>query len=279
MLIGIVDYELALLDLVTDNGLDWKGNPNELIASYAADGYARITGAAAFVTTFGPGELSAYCGMAGHYCEFVPVCHIVGYPGVPAQKAHMIMHHSLGTGEFDMYEKMAAQITAATLVLKNQATAAEDIDRILTTMMVESRPVYVGLSVDVGYLEVDNARLKTPLSTELPPNDKSLEADTVTELRGMLEKASHPIIIVDGNTVRNNLVVEVAEFTKLTGIATFTTAMGKGSVDEDTPTFGGVYSGAGSFPGVKKAVESSDLIFWFGRYGSDFNTFTAKGLI
>jgi pyruvate decarboxylase len=61
--------------------------------------------------------------------------------------------------------------------------------------------------------------------------------------------------------------VEVAEFTKLTGIATFTTAMGKGSVDEDTPTFGGVYSGAGSFPGVKKAVESSDLILWFGRYG------------
>jgi len=43
--------------------------------------------------------------------------------------------------------------------------------------------------------------------------------------------------------------------------------MGKGSVDEDSPTFGGVYSGAGSFPGVKKAVESSDLIFWFGRYG------------
>jgi pyruvate decarboxylase len=98
-----------------------------------------------------------------------------------------------------MYGKMAAQITAATLVLKNQATAAEDIDRILTTMMTESRPVYVGLSVDVGYLEVDNARLKTPLSIELPPNDKSLEADVVAELRGMLEKASNPIIIVDGS--------------------------------------------------------------------------------
>jgi pyruvate decarboxylase len=100
-LTAIADYELALLDLVTDNGLDWKGNPNELVASYAADGYARITGAAAFVTTFGPGELSAYCGMAGHYCEFVPVCHIVGYPSVPAQNAHMIMHHSLGTGQFE----------------------------------------------------------------------------------------------------------------------------------------------------------------------------------
>lgn len=50
------DYELALLDLVTDNDLSWKGNPNELVASYAADGYARVNGAGAFVTTFGPGR-------------------------------------------------------------------------------------------------------------------------------------------------------------------------------------------------------------------------------
>src|SRR6266480_1677125 len=66
------DYELALLDLISENNLEWKGNPNELIASYAADGYSRINGTpAAFVTTMGPGELSAYCGMAGHYCEYV----------------------------------------------------------------------------------------------------------------------------------------------------------------------------------------------------------------
>jgi pyruvate decarboxylase len=54
--------------------LDWKGNPDELVASYAADGYARVVGLAAFITTFGPGEVSAYCGMDGHYCKFVPVC-------------------------------------------------------------------------------------------------------------------------------------------------------------------------------------------------------------
>lgn len=96
-----IDYELALLDLVDENGLSWKGNPNELVASYAADGYARINGVGAFVTTFGPGELSAYCGQAGSFCEFVPVCHIVGYPGNSAQKAHLIMHHSLGTGTFE----------------------------------------------------------------------------------------------------------------------------------------------------------------------------------
>jgi pyruvate decarboxylase len=98
-----------------------------------------------------------------------------------------------------MYEKMAGHITAATLVLKNQATAAEDIDRVLTTMMIESRPVYIGLSVDVGYLEVDDSRLKTPLSIELPPNDPSVEKKVVEELRALLEKANHPSIIVDGS--------------------------------------------------------------------------------
>jgi pyruvate decarboxylase len=96
------DYELALLDLISDNGLEWKGNPNELIASYAADGYSRISGTpAAFVTTMGPGELSAYCGMAGHYCEYVPVVHIVGYPTTGAINAKRIMHHSLGDGRFE----------------------------------------------------------------------------------------------------------------------------------------------------------------------------------
>jgi TPP-dependent 2-oxoacid decarboxylase len=43
-----------------------EGNTNELNASYAADGYARINGLGALVTTFGVGELSAVNGIAGY---------------------------------------------------------------------------------------------------------------------------------------------------------------------------------------------------------------------
>ena len=75
------DYELTLLDLIGESGVEFCGNANELIASYAADGYGRLKGAGSFVTTFGPGELSAYCGHAGAYTEHVSVCHVVGYPG------------------------------------------------------------------------------------------------------------------------------------------------------------------------------------------------------
>jgi pyruvate decarboxylase len=194
------DYELALLDLVTDNDLAWKGNPNELIASYAADGYARVNGVGAFITTFGPGELSAYCGMAGHYAEFVPVVHIVGYPTVDAVRSQKIMHHSLGDGRFDMYESMAKAITAATVVINYAPTAAQEIDLALSTMMCESRPVYIGLSVDIAYETIDSSGLEVPIQTVLQPNDPALEKKAVGQIKELLEASRNPSIIVDGGT-------------------------------------------------------------------------------
>lgn len=95
------DYELALLDILPAADLKWTGCPNELVAAYAADGYGRIKGAGALITTFGPGETSALCGTAGSFCEFVPVVHIVGYPGVKAQFGDQILHHTLGDKKYE----------------------------------------------------------------------------------------------------------------------------------------------------------------------------------
>ena len=58
--------------------MEWIGNTNELNASYAADGYARMKGISAMVTTFGVGELSAVNGIAGAFAERVPVIQITG---------------------------------------------------------------------------------------------------------------------------------------------------------------------------------------------------------
>ncbi|RGP59216.1 putative pdc1-pyruvate decarboxylase, isozyme 1 [Fusarium sporotrichioides] len=266
------DYELALLDLVTDNKLVWKGNPNELIASYAADGYARVNGAGAFITTFGPGELSAYCGMAGQYTEFVPVVHIVGYPTVDAVRSKKIMHHSLGDGKFDMYESMAKAITAATVVINYAPTAAQEIDYALSTMMRESRPVYIGLSVDIAYETIDSSGLEVRIPTTLEPNDPTLERKAVDRIRELLEGSHNPGIIVDGGAVRHQVISEAHKLIGITKFPAFTTAMGKGALDETMPEFAGVHSGAGTLPGVKKALESADVVIWIGNFPSDFNT-------
>lgn len=75
---------------------------NELNAAYAADGYARVNGMSAMVTTFGVGELSAINGQAGSYAEYVPVVHIVGTPSTLSQKDGMLLHHTLCNGDFNV---------------------------------------------------------------------------------------------------------------------------------------------------------------------------------
>lgn len=66
------DFQLEFLDYVEASpDLDWVGNANELNAAYAADGYARVSKTiACLVTTFGVGELSALCGVAGMSVSF-----------------------------------------------------------------------------------------------------------------------------------------------------------------------------------------------------------------
>ncbi|RPK09606.1 thiamine pyrophosphate-binding protein [Priestia endophytica] len=75
------DYNLMFLDEVLKHKeLEWIGNCNELNAAYAADGYARLNGIGAVMTTFGVGELSAVNGIAGSYAEHVPVVKVTGAP-------------------------------------------------------------------------------------------------------------------------------------------------------------------------------------------------------
>jgi pyruvate decarboxylase len=59
------DFNLVALDYLEGCGLNWVGNCNELNAGYAADGYARIKGISAVITTFGVGELSLPNAIAG----------------------------------------------------------------------------------------------------------------------------------------------------------------------------------------------------------------------
>jgi indolepyruvate decarboxylase len=52
------DYLFPICDAVDSSAkVKWIGCANELNASYAADGYARVRGAAMLATTYGVGEL------------------------------------------------------------------------------------------------------------------------------------------------------------------------------------------------------------------------------
>ncbi|KIW02821.1 uncharacterized protein PV09_05879 [Verruconis gallopava] len=266
------DYNLAALDYIPKSGLKWVGNANELNAGYAADGYARIKGMAALVTTFGVGELSAANAIAGAYSEYVPIVHIVGYPSVASQRDGALLHHTLGNGDFTVFQKIFSNISCAVSMLNDPHEAAMLIDNAIRECYIHSRPVYISLPTDMAQKKIEGARLKTPIDLSFKPNDPDAEDYVVDVITKYLKDAQNPVILLDACTIRHHAGDVANEFIKASELPVFVTPMGKGGVDETLPNYGGVYAGSGSNEGVAKRVESSDLVLTLGAIKSDFNT-------
>lgn len=267
------DFNLSLLDKIYEvPGMRWAGNANELNAAYAADGYARVKGMAAIITTFGVGELSALNGIAGSYAEHVGVLHIVGVPSISSQAKQLLLHHTLGNGDFTVFHRMSANISETTAMVTDIASAPAEIDRCIRTTYVTQRPVYLGLPANLVDLKVPASLLDTPIDLGLKPNDAEAEDEVVENVLTLIKEAKNPIILADACCSRHDVKDETRKLIDITQFPSFVTPMGKGSIDEQNPRFGGVYVGTLSSPEVKEAVESADLILSVGALLSDFNT-------
>ncbi|KAL2864238.1 alpha-keto acid decarboxylase family protein [Aspergillus lucknowensis] len=266
------DYNLPLLDYIPKVGLKWVGNCNELNAGYSADAYARIKGISAIVTTFGVGELSALNAIAGAYSEHVPVVHIVGQPTTSSQKDGMLLHHTLGNSDYNVFANISSNLAVTTVKITEPHDAPTLVDHALRECWIQSRPVYIALPTDMVPRKVEGERLKLPIDLNEPPNETEKENYVVDVVLRYVLAAKSPIILVDAGAIRHSALEVVHELVRVSGFPTFVAPMGKGAVDETLPNFGGVYAGDGSNKGVSEQVETADLILSIGPLKSDFNT-------
>ncbi|CCH46209.1 pyruvate decarboxylase [Wickerhamomyces ciferrii] len=267
------DFNLSLLDKIYEvDGLRWAGNANELNAAYAADGYSRVKGLSAIITTFGVGELSALNGIAGSYAEHVGVLHIVGVPSISSQAKQLLLHHTLGNGDFTVFHRMSQNISQTTAFIKDINSAPAEIDRCIREAYIFQRPVYLALPANLVDDLVSTDLLKTPIDLSLKANDEEAENEVVQTVLELVAKAENPVILVDACASRHSVKEETKALIDATQFPTFVTPMGKGAVDEQHPRFGGVYVGTLSKPDVKAQVENADLVLSVGALLSDFNT-------
>lgn len=256
------DYNLQFLDHVIDHPiLRWVGCANELNAAYAADGYARMSGAGALLTTFGVGELSAINGIAGSYAEYVPVLHIVGAPCSAAQQRGELMHHTLGDGDFRHFYRMSQAISAASAILDEQ-NACFEIDRVLGEMLAARRPGYIMLPADV-------AKKKAIPPTEaltLPAHETQSGVETAFRYhaRQCLMNSRRIALLADFLAGRFGLRPLLQRWMAETPIAHATLLMGKGLFDEQHPNFVGTYSAGASSKEVRQAIEDADRVICVG---------------
>lgn len=260
------DYNLAFLDhIVTHPKLRWVGNANELNAGYAADGYGRLRGLSAVVTTFGVGELSLANAIAGSYAEHVPVVHIVGGPSKDAQATRRALHHSLGDGDFEHFLRISREITCAQTNLM-PATACREIDRVLCEVREQKRPGYILMSTDVARFPTEPPANPLPgTSGGTSPRALAMFTEAATKLIG-----DHQLtVLADLLVHRLQAVDELQSLLDADVVPHATLMWGKSLLDESSPNFMGIYAGTASTERVRTAVEEAPVLVTAGVVFTD----------
>ncbi|KAL5049520.1 thiamine diphosphate-binding protein [Aspergillus fruticulosus] len=221
------DYNLAALDYILKAGFEWVGNCNKLNAGY-------LRNFSAIVTTFGVGELSALNAIAGAFSEHVPVVHIVGQPTISSHRDSLLLHHTLGNSDYNVFSNISAKSAVATVKISDPHHAPALSDHASRECWIQSRPVE-------PYNKVEKRKLRGSCGPGRCWCDSPLGPGVVHE----------PI--------------------QKSGFPTFVAPMGQGA-DGTLPQFGGVYSEDSSHRPSAGEYKSCRPILSIGPLKSDFNT-------
>src|SRR3984893_4266587 len=166
------DYAFPVCDAVDRNpNIKWIGCSNELNASYAADGYARVRGAAMLSTTYAVGELSAINGVMGAKAEHSLVFHVVGMPSYQNQRLRKTMHHTFGDGVFGNFIDISAQAACCHAVIDPDNCLIE-MERVIAEARRNNQPAYIVVPSDYALAPVTPTEVRP---ATLKSNESSLE--------------------------------------------------------------------------------------------------------
>jgi indolepyruvate decarboxylase len=268
------DFSFPVCDAICeDPQMRWIGCCNELNAAYAADGYARIKGMGAICTTYGVGELSAINGIAGAYAEHLPLFHLVGTPNMGAQSRRALMHHTLGNGEYNLFQRMTEPVVCAQAVMHPQNVALET-ERLIAEARYHRRPVYMAFPADHANESVVSSAQPVPD----PGSDPAFLSAAVDAIVAALAEARSACFLPGILLARMQLQTTMQSVIEASGLPFATMFMGKSVLDEQHPNYIGMYDGVLMNEGVRDFVENCDLVLQVGTLLTDFNTgaFTAK---
>ena len=261
------DYAFSIDDAVEQiPSLEWVVCANELNAAYAADGYARIRGAAILTTTYGVGELSAINGVMGSLTHRVPVFHLVGMPSERLQVQNLITHHNLGDTNYSRFVPISSTAAGVSAIL-TPTNCVEELERVIREALRLSKPAYIAISELSGYSPL----VGTPVTGKPLAQIKRQQSvpqeleNAIGSILARLEKAKNPVAIVTALTARYGLRDQVHELLSKINLPTAIAPAEKGSLDESIPQFIGLYHGDFSNPAsVKQVIESADLVLDIG---------------
>ena len=247
-------------------GLSWVACANELNAAYAADGYARIRGAAILSTTYGVGELSAINGVMGSKAHRLPVFHLVGMPSERIQKQGLITHHNLGDAVYDRFQALSAEAACVSAVLTPD-NCVDELERVIREALRQSKPAYLVISeVNGGQPVLGTPVSGQPLSAIKRQHSVPEELDAaVGTILARLAAAQRPVAVLTHLVSRYGVREQALELIRKTNLPTALTPNDKGTIDEAMPQYAGLYAGDWSSSNeVRDLVGHADVVLDIG---------------
>ena len=271
---GIVgDYALRLFADLAAEGLPVLVTTDEQGAAFAADAYARLRGLGLVAVTYGVGGLKIANAVAGAWAEQVPLLVLSGSPGLRERAGDVLLHHKIKN--FDSQLVVFEELTCAQAVLDNPATAADEIDRVITEVLSQQRPGYLEVPRDMVEVAIEPPR--GHLRPHLPPVDsrrlQAAVADAIDSLRG----TPTPVVHAGAMVWRRGLAHALVEAAEHLRLPVATSSLAKGLFPERHPLSLGVYMGAVSPAEVVERVEGASLVLSCGVLNTDLTmgAFTA----
>src|SRR5882757_1060318 len=263
------DYILEFICAITEgDGAAWVGNCNELNAAYAADGYARVKGAAALVVTSGVGDLGAAGAIAGAYAEHVPIVVISGVPGPgTGLSGRSLVHHSLGDGDFGPFARMFGEITTAQAALTAHNAAAE-IDRVCRQAWLDKRPVYITLPDNVATTPIPHPDRPLELRDEL--SDRHQLAEFVDRFARATQGPARIALLADIGVRQFGHTASLDALLRDSGLAWASTWAAAWDLDTSAPGYLGIYFGAAELSNAVSYLNTADVLIRLGSRRDEF---------
>lgn len=127
--------------------------------------------------------------------------------------------------------------------------------------VLKRRPVYLNLPIDVAEMVVEKP------SGPLLPKQASLsarEVELVHELEKALQQAKNPVVLAGNELASFHLETYLADFIHKFNLPITTLPFGKGVFNEEDEHYLGVYAGSPTEEGLRKRVDTADLVVALG---------------
>ncbi|MGH2413434.1 MAG: thiamine pyrophosphate-binding protein, partial [Microcystaceae cyanobacterium] len=265
------DYNLVLLDQMLKNpNLQMINCCNELNAGYAADGYARARGMSAVVVTFTVGGLSLVNAVAGAYSEDLPVIVISGGPNTNDRGQRHLIHHTIGTYDFNQQFRIFREVTAEAVVIRHIEDAHRLLHRALEAASQKRKPVYIEVACNLAAAPIARS-VPFLLKRHVESNSTALNA-AIEAAAAKLNSAVKPALVAGVKLRPSEAQDSLRHLADRSQYAVAIMPNAKGLFPETHSHYIGCYWGQVSSPGCAEIVESCDAYLFAGPIFNDYTT-------